>query len=202
MTIMTHGPLNRGDLMSLEVYAERREDYREQIIAHKKSRQVQLGSNMRLYFEDRLTMQYQIQEILRIEKIFEGDAIEEELEAYNPLIPDGSNWKVTLMIEYEDIAERKLALERLIGVERQVWIRIGDQEPVRPIANEDLIRETEEKTSAVHFLRYELSGEMIRQARNGADIVIGVDHPEYSCVTDPLPENIARSLAGDLLSTQ
>lgn len=199
---MTYGTLNRGDLMSLEDYAQRRHDYRGQVIAHKKNRQVQLGPNMRLYFEDRLTMQYQIQEVLRIEKIFEGEAIEEELEAYNPLIPDGSNWKATMMIEYEDVGERKKALGRLIGIERAVWIRIGNQDPIFPFANEDLVRETNEKTSAVHFLRYELSNEMIRQVKSAADIVIGVDHSEYSHTAGPLPKHIMQSLAGDLILPQ
>ncbi len=199
---MTHGPLNRSDLMSLEDYSQQRQEYRGQIIAHKKNRQVQLGPNIRLYFEDRLTMQYQIQEVLRIEKIFESDAIDEELEAYNPLIPDGCNWKATLMIEYEDVEERKQALQRLIGVECVIWIQIGDQESVHPFANEDLVRETEEKTSAVHFLRFELTAEMIRQAKDGADIVIGVDHPEYTYATEPLPRNTAESLAGDLMLPQ
>lgn len=199
---MTCGPLSRSNLMSLEDYAQQRPRYRNQVMAHKKNRQVQLGPHMRLYFEDRLTMQYQIQEVLRIEKVFEGTAIDEELEAYNPLIPDGSNWKATLMIEYEDAEERKQALRNLIGIERATWIRVGDQGPVHPFANEDLIRETEEKTSSVHFLRFELSSEMIRQAKAGADILIGTDHPEYAHVAGPLPQHIAQSLAEDLMPAQ
>ena len=184
--------------MSLEEYAERRNSYRKQIIAHKKNRQVQVGPHLRLYFEDRLTIQYQIQEILRIEKIFEAAAIEEELEVYSPLIPDGSNWKVTMMIEYEDEAVRRNALSRLIGIEKATWIKIDSQERVFPIANEDLERATEDKTSAVHFLRFELTGEMISLMKNGAELTIGVDHPEYSHKTGRLPEYITKSLAEDL----
>ncbi|WP_423906429.1 DUF3501 family protein [Candidatus Spongiihabitans sp.] len=190
--------LNKTDLMSLEEYASQRPNYRERVMAHKKSRQVALGPNATLYFEDRLTMQYQIQEVLRIEKIFEAAAIDEELEAYNPLIPDGANWKATFMIEYEDQAERRAALSKLIGVERQIWVQIGDLAKVYPIANEDLVRETEEKTSAVHFLRFELSTEMIVAANHGAEIKIGVNHPDYAYETGALSQNIAESLASDL----
>ncbi|WP_424946198.1 DUF3501 family protein [Candidatus Spongiihabitans sp.] len=190
--------LNKMDLMSLEEYARQRSNYREQVMAHKKSRQVALGPNATLYFEDRLTMQYQIQEVLRVEKIFEADAIDEELHAYNPLIPDGANWKVTFMIEYEDQAERRIALSKLIGIERQIWVQIGSFAKVNPIANEDLVRETEEKTSAVHFLRFELSAEMIEAAHHGAEIKIGVNHFNYAYETGALPQNIAESLADDL----
>ena len=184
--------------MSLEAYAEQRPEYRERIISHKKNRHVALGPNSTLYFEDRLTMLYQIQEILRIEKVFEKHAIEEELGAYNPLVPDGTNWKVTFMIEYEDERERKIALSKLIGVEKMVWIQVGDCPRVYPIANEDLVRETLEKTSAIHFLRFELTTEMIESAKLAAEIKIGVNHPEYTHETGPLPANIAESLAGDL----
>ncbi len=190
--------LNKADLMSLEEYASQRPNYRARVMAHKKSRQVALGPNARLYFEDRLTMQYQIQEVLRLEKIFEAEAIAEELAAYNPLIPDGSNWKATFMIEYEDPAERSTALSKLIGIEGQVWVQIGDLCKVNPIANEDLVRETEQKTSAVHFLRFELNGEMIAATHNGATIQIGVTHPNYAYQTGALPQNIATSLSGDL----
>ena len=198
MNMKENTPLTRADLWSLEEYAERRNDYRAEVMAHKKTRQVPLGSNATLYFEDRMTMQYQIQEILRIEKAFEASAIEEELEAYNPLIPDGSNWKATLMIEYDDPAERRQALSRLIGFERKVWVQVGDHAKVHPIANEDLERETEDKTSAVHFLRFELDSAMVEDARNGSPIHMGVDHPEYTAETGPLPQPIAESLAGDL----
>jgi hypothetical protein len=190
--------LQRSDLMSLEKYAEARADYRRQIIAHKKNRQVPLGPNATLYFEDRMTMQYQVQEILRVEKVFEAAGIEEELEAYNPLIPDGANWKATFMIEYDDEKIRKHQLSRLIGIERTIWVRVGDMEKVNPIANEDLERETEDKTSAVHFLRFELTPQMVEAAKKGADILIGVDHQNYAQETGPLRRNIADSLASDL----
>ena len=191
--------LSRSDLMSLEEYSACRNEYRKKVMAHKKSRQVALGPNARLYFEDRLTMQYQIQEILRIEKVFESAAIEEELEAYNPLIPDGKNWKATFMIEFEDENERKIALSRLIGIEKQIWISVGELDRVYPIANEDLQRETETKTSAVHFLRFELQAPMVEAAKKGAGIKIGVDHPQYTHATGKLPGHISDSLASDLI---
>jgi len=190
--------IQRSELMSLEEYAAKRNAYRQQVMAHKKDRQVALGPNSRLYFEDRVTMQYQIQKILRIEKIFESSAIEEELDVYNPLIPDGSNWKATFMIEYEDEDERKLALSRLIGIEKMIWVQVADHKPVTPVANEDLVRETAEKTSAVHFLRFELTAMMIEAAKRGGTISMGVSHPQYRHETGPLPANIARSLAADL----
>ncbi|MGI9309946.1 MAG: DUF3501 family protein [bacterium] len=190
--------LNRSDLLTLETYAERRDGYRAEVMAHKKNRQVALGPNATLYFEDRITMQYQVQEILRIERIFEVGAIEEELAAYNPLIPDGGNWKATFMIEFEDETERRAALRRLIGVERGIWVRVGAHPPVHPIANEDLPRETEDKTSAVHFLRFELSAEMIAAAKSGAEITIGVEHPAYTHATGVLPPAVAESLVADL----
>ncbi len=190
--------LNKTDLLSLEEYAVQRQDYRDQVIAHKKTRQVALGPNSTLHFEDRLTMQYQIQEILRIEKIFAADAIAEELEAYNPLIPDGSNWKATFMIEFEDAAERRIALSNLIGIERQIWVQVGNFQRIAPIANEDLVRETDDKTSAVHFLRFELGPQIVAAAKSGADIKTGVNHPNYTHETGPLPRSIADSLANDL----
>ena len=194
----TSGPLSRSDLMSLEEYAQRRSDYRQQVISHKKNRQIPVGPNARLYFEDRFTMQYQIQEILRIEKVFEADAIEEELEAYNPLIPNGSNWKATFMIEYPDEHERRVALSELIGIERKTWVQVEGFDPVFAIANEDLVRETEEKTSAVHFLRFELQTQMIEAAKRGANILMGIDHENYHYATGPIADNIADSLRNDL----
>ena len=191
--------LSRSDLMSLEEYAEARDSFRSKIMAHKKTRQVALGSNARLYFEDRLTMQYQIQEILRIEKVFEARAIEEELEAYNPLIPDGKNWKATFMIEYAEEEERKVALGKLIGIEKKIWVKVGDLNKVYPIANEDLQRETEDKTSAVHFLRFELQANMVEDAKNGAEISMGVEHAEYTCETGNLDRHITDSLVADLV---
>jgi len=190
--------LTRDDLMSLETYAARRAAERAEVMAHKANRRVAVGPNATLYFEDRVTMQYQVQEVLRIEKIFEAEAIEDELEAYNPLIPDGRNWKATFMLEFEDEAERRRQLAQLIGVERAVWIRIGAHDKCRPIANEDLSRETEDKTSAVHFLRFELSSAMAADVKTGAEITVGIDHPNYTHATDALPVNIAESLAADL----
>ena len=192
--------LTRSDLMSLETYAAKRNEYRAEVMAHKKNRQVALGPNATLYFEDRITMKYQVQEVLRIEKIFEPSAIDEELAAYNPLIPDGNNWIATFMLEFEDEDERREALSLLIGVERAVWVRIGQHDKVRPIANEDLTRETDEKTSAVHFLRFELSAAMITEAKAGGAIEIGVDHPKYTHQNGALSASVQKSLVDDLQS--
>jgi len=190
--------LTREDLWSLEQYAEKRNDFRAQVMEHKKSRQVAIGPNATLYFEDRMVMQYQVQEMLRIERIFEKDAIQEELDAYNPLIPDGSNWKATFMLEYPDIEQRKQELARLLGIEKKVWVRVGDLDKVYPVANEDLERETEEKTSSVHFLRFELSPEMVAAAKSGVTISMGIDHDAYKHTVDPVAENIRQSLVADL----
>jgi hypothetical protein len=190
--------LTRSDLYSLEEYSQLRQDYRAKVKAHKKNRQVILGEHATLYFEDQLTMQYQIQEMLRIEKIFEADGIQEELDAYNPLIPDGSNWKATFMIEYEDIDERRQALAEMIGIEDKVWMQVEGYEPVYAIADEDLERDTEEKTSSVHFMRFELTPEMAAAAKQGAAIGAGIDHPAYPQRIDSLPANIRDSLAADL----
>lgn len=189
--------LTRTDLLSLEAYAERRKDLRAQVMAHKKNRQIKLGDHVTLIFEDRLTIQYQVQEMLRVERIFEAEAIEDELAAYNPLIPDGSNLKATFLIEYEDVQERKQALAKLVGIEDKVWIRVADFDPVWPIADEDLERETEEKTSSVHFLRFEFTPEMIAAAKEGADLAMGIDHSHYSAVIDPLPQPIRSALVAD-----
>ncbi len=172
--------LKREDLYSLEDYSAMRSEFRAQVMDHKKLRQVPIGPNATLYFEDQLTMRYQIQEMLRIERIFESEAIEEELETYNPLIPDGHNWKATFMLEYKDVEQRREMLQKLPGVEKTVWVKIGDCDPVFPIVNEDLERETSEKTSAVHFMRFELSNEMILQAKNNADISMGINHEIYN----------------------
>jgi len=190
--------LTRQDLLSLEQYSAERDAFRERVMAHKKNRRLPLGEHLSLYFEDKLTMQYQIQEVLRAEKVFEVDGIEEELAAYNPLIPDGSNWKVTLMVEYKDPAERADALTQLIGIERKTWLQIGDFDKIYAIANEDLERETDAKTSAVHFLRYELSNEMVAAAKQGTSINAGVEHTNYSHEENPIAENIRASLAADL----
>jgi hypothetical protein len=190
--------LTHEDLMSLEEYHEARDDFRARAMDHKKMRRVQLDEHASLYFEDRLTMQYQIQEMLRIEKIFQKEAIQEELDAYNPLIPDGSNWKATFMIEYSDVEERKKMLARLVGIEHKVWVKVDGFDKVYAIANEDLERSTEEKTSSVHFLRFELTPEMIQGVKKGEPIYMGIDHPEYQVETGPIPEVTARALAEDL----
>jgi hypothetical protein len=192
MTDLTH-----ADLYSLEEYARVRPEFRAKVIEHKKQRRVSIGDYAALYFEDALTMQYQVQEMLRIERIFEQDGIQEELDVYNPLIPDGSNWKATFMVEYSDPEERKQALAKLIGVERALYVQVEGFDPVHPIANEDLERETEEKTSSVHFVRFELSDEMVAAVKQGAGVKAGIDHPEYQeeCI---IPEDVRASLAGDL----
>ena len=192
------GKLKREDLWSLEDYAQRRPQFRAEVMAHKKSRQVRLGEHATLYFEDETTMRYQVQEMLRAERIFEADGIQEELDAYNPLIPDGSNWKATFMVEYDDVEERKQALAKLIGIEGKVWMRVDGFDKVYPIADEDLERETEEKTSSVHFMRFELTPQMVAAVKEGAAIAAGIDHSVYQATLDPLPENIRSSLAQDL----
>jgi hypothetical protein len=190
--------LTRTDLYSLEQYAGVRPDFRSKVMEHKKNRRVELGPNAVLYFEDRLTMQYQVQEMLRVERIFEAEGIEEELAAYNPLIPDGANWKATFMVEFPDVEERRLALSRLIGVEDRVWVRVAGFDPVFAIADEDLERETAEKTSSVHFLRFELTPEMVSAAKGGAPIAAGIDHEYYRYHADPLQEPVRASLVADL----
>jgi len=172
-------PLTRQDLMSLETYAGQRSAFRGRVIEHKKNRRVDVGPNLSLYFEDRLTIQYQIQEMLRIERIFEAAGIQEELDTYNALIPDGSNWKATAMLEFEDVAVRRRRLAELAGMEHQVWMQVEGHERVFAIANEDLERSTEEKTSAVHFMRFELTPAMVASLRRGADLSFGCDHDGY-----------------------
>lgn len=189
--------LTRADLMSLEVYAEQRQDFRARVLAHKKNRQVALGPHTTLIFEDRLTVQYQVQEMLRVERIFEAGGIEEELAAYNPLIPDGQNLKATFLIEYEDAEERRQALRKLIDVEDKVWMQVQGFEPVWAIADEDLERETEEKTSTVHFLRFEFSAEMIAAAKKGAPIAAGIDHVNYNERIDAVPQAVQSALIAD-----
>ncbi len=190
--------LKREDLYSLEDYAAMRSDYRRKVMDHKKTRQVHLGEHATLYFEDQLTIQYQIQEMLRIEKIFEADGINEELDTYNALIPDGSNWKATFMIEYTDVAQRQQALAQLIGIEKKVWVKVGDLAKVYPISNEDLQRETEDKTSAVHFMRFELSPEMVQAASSGANISMGIEHENYQVDIPHVDNAVRASLVKDL----
>jgi hypothetical protein len=188
----------RNDLMPLEQYAKARNDFRAKVMAHKKDRQVQIGKNTTLYFEDRLTMQYQIQEMLRAERIFEDEGIQDELDAYNPLIPDGTNWKATFMIEFPEVEQRRVALEKMIGIEDRVWVQIADFSKVYAVADEDLERETDEKTSSVHFLRFELTGDMIKAIKAGAAVSMGIDHPAYPHSIMPLPEATRASLVRDL----
>lgn len=191
-------PLTREDLFSLEEYAERRAEFRADVLAHKRNRQVAIGPNATLSFEDRRTIQYQVQEMLRIERIFESVGIEEELGAYNPLIPDGGNLKATFMLEFTDVDERRVALETLVGIEDRVWLRVGDGERVWAVADEDLERATEEKTSAVHFLRFELDEDARRALKAGAPLALGIDHPRYRHGVDPVTEPVRASLAADI----
>jgi hypothetical protein len=190
--------LSRADLWSLEEYAEIRPGFRMEVMAHKKNRQVPLGDHARLYFEDQLTIKYQVQEMLRIEKVFEAAGINEELDAYNPLIPDGHNWKATFMIEYDDPAERAQQLSRMIGIEDKIWLQVESCERVYPIADEDLERDNENKTSSVHFLRFELTPSMIAAVHSGASISVGADHPAYMVAATPLAPVVRDSLANDL----
>ena len=192
---MTH--LTRQDLMSLEQYSEQREEFRAKAMKLKKARVLAVGPNATIHFENRVLMQYQVQEMLQIEKIFDTAGIQDELDAYNPLIPDGCNWKATLMIEYEDPEERKVALEKLIGIEDKTWVQVAGFDRVYAIADEDMERENDTKTSAVHFMRFELSKEMAEAAKAGADIMVGIDHPEYSHMITLSPES-ANSLRSDL----
>jgi len=191
-------PLTRADLFSLEQYAEKRPAFRTQVIEHKKNRRVDIGPNMSLYFEDRLTVQYQVQEMLRIERIFEADAIQDELDAYNPLIPDGSNLKCTAMFEFTDVAERRRRLAELTGIEAHVWLQVDELEKVHAIANEDLERSTDEKTSAVHFMRFELTAEMKSALAEGGTLSFGVDHEGYRYqvrLNEPTRQALVRDLA-------
>jgi hypothetical protein len=190
--------LSRSDLMSLEQYSEARKEFRERVIAHKKNRIVSIGPNATWCFEDRLTIQYQIQEMLRVERIFEAAGIQDELDAYNPLIPDGDNWKVTFMLEYPDPEVRKQKLATLIGIEDTCWVQVEGCEPVRAIADEDLERENEQKTSSVHFLRFQLTPEMVNRAKAGAAISLGIDHPNYRYEVRPLPDAVRKSIVADL----
>ena len=193
MTVLT-----RADLWSLEEYAEERPTFRAQVIEHKKNRQLPLGENARLYFEDALTIKYQIQEMLRIERVFEASGIEEELEAYNPLIPDGSNWKATFMLEFEDPAVRAERLAELLGVEDKVWLQVDGCDRLYPICDEDLDRATEDKTSSVHFMRFELTPSMVAAMASGAGLSAGIDHPGYPIEGFAVAPGIRDSLASDL----
>jgi hypothetical protein len=177
--------LSREDLFSLEKYAEARSVFRDKVLEHKKNRRLDLGTNAALYFEDRLTMQYQVQEMLRIEKIFEAEGINDELEAYNPLIPDGSNWKATFMVEFPEVEDR-------------IYVHVADFDRVFAVADEDLERADATKTSAVHFLRFELPPEQVAALKNGAALAAGIDHENYRVEINPVPDNIRASLLNDL----
>ncbi len=190
--------LNRDDLLSLEQYAEERPAFRDRVMAHKKNRRLDLGTNAALYFEDRLTMQYQIQEMLRIERIFEADGINEELEVYNALIPDDSNWKATFMIEFPEAEERQQMLEQLVGIEDRVYVQVADFDRVYAISDEDLDRADEHKTSAVHFMRFEFPPEQSAALRSGASLAAGIDHENCQVEIRPVADNIRQSLLNDL----
>jgi len=190
--------LTVSDLMSLERYSRERPEFRTRVIAHKRNRQLNVGPNTMWLFEDRLTVQYQVQEMLRTERIFEAEGIAEELAAYNPLIPEGSNWKVTFLIEYTDPEVRRVQLEKLRGVEDRCWVQVSGFERVFAIADEDMERENEVKTSAVHFLRFELSEAMSGKLKGGATLSVGIDHPEYQHQISPAPDNVRASLIADL----
>jgi len=190
--------IERESLLSLEAYAKQRDAFRAKVIAHKKHRKVRLGEQLMLDFEDALTIRYQIQEMLRVERIFEEEGIQGELDAYNPLVPDGRNLKATMLLEYPDPEERKRALARLKGVDDRVWIQVAGSQKVFAVADEDLERENEEKTSAVHFLRFELTDGMAKALKSGAGLAVGVDHPEYRAEVPAVPSAVRDSLAGDL----
>jgi|SRR5215471_19154 len=190
--------LGRNDLMGLEQYARERAAIRARIIAHKKNRTIHVGPNTTWVFEDRETIQYQIQEMLRAERIFEEAGIQDELDAYNPLIPDGTNWKVTFLIEFPDESERRTALAKFKSIENRCWVQVEGCERVFAIADEDLERENEEKTSSVHFLRFELGAPMRSKLKSGASLSLGIDHPHYSHTIAVLPSDIRVSLLSDL----
>lgn len=197
---MTH--LTRDDLWSLEEYATKRADFRTEVMAHKRNRQLALGEHVRFYFEDATTIRYQIQEMLRIERVFEAEGIEEELNAYNPLIPDGHNWKATFMIEIPDPAQRAVRLGEMIGIEDQVWLQVGDMDRIVPIADEDLDRTTADKTASVHFMRFEVTPEQINALKDGAPLYAGIDHHSYPIERYEVPQAIRDSLVSDLVVTE
>ena len=192
--------ITRESLLTLEAYSRARNRIRDEVLQHKRARTVALGPNVTLAFEDEMTMRYQVQEMLRVERIFEDSGIQDELDAYNPLIPDGSNWKATLLIEYPDTDERKRMLAKLIGIEDRVWVQIEGCDRVYAIADEDLERETAEKTASVHFLRFELDASMKSRLQAGADLAMGIDHPHYTYTIAQVDEATQHSLLRDLTS--
>ena len=190
--------ITREDLLSLEKYSEVRNEFRSKVIKHKKNRRLEIGPNATLYFEDNLIMHYQIQEMLRAERIFEANAINDELAVYNELIPDGNNWKATFMIEFADEGERRLALSKMFGIEDKVWLKIDGFNEIYPFSDEDLERENENKTSAVHFLRFQLNHEMVGALKLGSQLSAGISHGAYQHTVNPIPDNIRESLISDL----
>lgn len=190
--------ITRESLLTLEAYAKARPAFRAKVIAHKRARTVHLGEHVTLVFEDELTMRYQIQEMLRIEKTFEEEGIQDELDAYNPLVPDGRNFKATMLLEYENVDERRAALARLKGIEDRVWVQVEGCPKVYAIADEDLPRENEQKTSAVHFLRFELTAEMAAALKYGVGLGLGIDHPQYTAEIPAVGEATRKALAADL----
>ncbi|HKV95953.1 MAG TPA: DUF3501 family protein [Gammaproteobacteria bacterium] len=190
--------LSRQDLWSLEDYAQKRDAFRRQVMEHKRVRNLQVGPHVRLLFEDRLTMQYQIQEMLRAERIFEAQGIQDELDTYNALIPEAGNLAATMMIEFENVAERQRALAQLVGIEHQVWLQVAGFDRVFAIADEDMDRSTADKTSSVHFLRFELAASMVSKLKNGAALGAGIEHANYAYSVETIPANIRASLTADL----
>ncbi len=190
--------ITRESLLTLEAYAKARPDFRAKVLEHKRPRTVHLGEHVTLVFEDELTMRYQIQEMLRIEKTFEEEGIQDELDAYNPLVPDGRNFKATMLLEYENVDERRAALARLKGIEDRVWVQVEGCPKVYAIADEDLERENEQKTSAVHFLRFQLTDEMAAALKYGVGLGLGVDHPQYTAAIPAVGEATRKALAADL----
>lgn len=190
--------LTRADLWTLEDYAQRRAEFRQSVMAHKRNRQLNLGEHARLMFEDRTTIQYQVQEMLRVERIFEAAGIQDELDAYNPLIPDGSNWKATFLLEYADVDKRRRATTELVGIEDRIWVQMSGCEKVYAIADEDMDRDTEDKTSTVHFLRFELEPLMVARLKEGGALSMGIDHPRYEISIESVPEALRQALIADL----
>ena len=190
--------LTRHDLWTLEDYAQKRDAFRRQVMEHKRVRSLQVGPHVRLLFEDRLTMQYQIQEMLRAERIFEARGIQDELDTYNTLIPDAGNLTATMMIEFENVAERQRALARLVGIEGRVWLQVVGFDRLHAVADEDMDRSTADKTSSVHFLRFQLSAPMIAALKAGTDLGAGIEHPNYTHALDSLPAPLRASLISDL----
>lgn len=189
--------LKRDDLLSLEAYSNQRDEFRRKAMEEKKVRVIPVGPSVTMHFENRFLVQYQVQEMLRIEKIFDAEGIQEELDAYNPMVPTGSNWKATQMIEFADPEERKEALAKLVGIDRKTWVQVGDNDKVYAISDEDLERETEDKTSSVHFMRFELTAPMVDAAKAGADIMVGIDHDNYAHQVK-LDDEARKSLVADL----